>query len=98
MAKRDMNFIKHTRHQVKVHETHMKETKRSNAVRVSKMLFETRVVDAEAQQKEICKTAAKMSPKERLGMFFADHFNGTWLGSGCNWDIATRMGWNRRIL
>ena len=33
----------------------------------------------------------KMSPYERL-LNYAHTMNGTYLGSGCNWDLVTRLG------
>jgi hypothetical protein len=91
MAKKDINFIKHIKPQIKAKERQDKasgyDIKKERAIRA----IEDKYFEETTRQKEICKRAAKMDPYERL-LNFCHTLDGTYLGSGCNWDLVTRWG------
>jgi hypothetical protein len=89
MSKKDINFIRHVKPQIKDKERQMKQQAKNNR-RPSITLRETEI----PHNNSVCKEAAKMGNRERLMNFFAT-MDGTYLGVGCKWDSLTQMGPDR---
>ncbi len=89
MAKRDINYIKFIKPQVKQKENEMKRNSRS--LKYQKIMEINIIHQEEPYENKVCKEAAKMSSRERL-MNYAVTKDPTYLGVGCKWDMLTQMG------
>lgn len=90
MAKRDLNYIKFTRPQIKEKEKQMKGEVSIKQMRKNEIIINTYTVPDDPH-KEVCKEAAKMGNRERV-LNFAVTKDPTYLGVGCKWDLLTQMG------
>ena len=100
MAKKDINFIKHIKKDVKHQEVRDKGysiAARNTEITLQQLHLADSIYESalESSRKETCRLAAKMSPSERLMNYIATR-DGTYLGTGCHWDMLTQMGLNRR--
>jgi|WetSurMetagenome_2_1015567.scaffolds.fasta_scaffold24883_6 hypothetical protein len=95
MTKKDINFIKHIKPIVKARAAQDKE----NSWMSQSMAFRTKLIlehdESKSRKEDTCKRAAKMSPYQRLLYYFGTG-DATYIGSECDWDIATQMGYNQR--
>jgi hypothetical protein len=90
MAKKDLNYIKFIKPQIREKEKQMRSTTLNN--RMMQRIAEINVYHPEHDpQKEVCKAAAKMSSRERL-INYAVTKDPTYLGVGCKWDLLTQWG------
>ena len=99
MVKKDINFIKHIKPQVKARENQDRVNSHRNRMRVYQLnanvdpsLFES---EEDRRQKEVCKEAAVMDNRERL-IYYAGTGNATYLGNDCKWDLLTRLGLRKK--
>jgi hypothetical protein len=90
MAKRDMNYIKFIKPQIKEKEKQMKGEISIKQMRKNEIIINTYTVP-DTQHNEVCKEAAQMSSRERL-MNYAATKDATYLGVGCKWDRLTQIG------
>ena len=89
MSKKDLNYIKFVKPQVKETERKMKGESRDRTV--TQRLAELNDYHSEPEENKVCKEAAKMGARERL-MNYAATGDGTYLGVGCKWDLLTQWG------
>ena len=90
MSKKDLNYIKFVKPQIKEKEKQMKGEVSIKQMRSRDIIINTYTVPNDPH-KEICKEAAKMGARERL-MNYAATGDGTYLGVGCKWDLLTQWG------
>jgi hypothetical protein len=91
MPKRDLNYIRHVRPQIRAKEHSDKADARSLKYNKAVMNVRMYYTNAESEHNRVCKEAAKMGPKERL-MYYAATKDATYLGVGCKWDLLTQWG------
>jgi len=96
MTKKDINYVKHIKKIVKKEEHLAVNQHRLNEFNRMQSLAYTAACERETKHKERCKEAAKMTPYARL-VNYAGTGDATYLGSGCNWDFRTQMGYNQRL-
>lgn len=90
MAKKDLNYIKFIKPQIREKEKQMKGEVSIKKMRTKNIIINTYTVP-DVQHNEVCKEAAKMSSSERL-MNYAATKDATYLGVGCKWDLLTQWG------
>jgi hypothetical protein len=88
MSKKDFNYIKFVKPQVREAERRMQGE--SKSIKRQK-LINLQTVYSEPKENEVCKEAAKMGARERL-MNYAATGDSTYLGVGCKWDLLTQWG------
>jgi hypothetical protein len=91
MAKKDINYIKFIKPQVKQAERDMRYTQRDKVMQHINETFNVTHTEVDTRQETVCKEAAQMGSKERL-MNYAVTKDPTYLGVGCKWDLLTQMG------
>jgi hypothetical protein len=91
VVKKDLNYIRHVRPQVKRQERNDRYYKDTRKIYAAQQELERRIINANAKHAEICKKASCMSIEERLIAYNITK-DGTYLGTGCNWDYITRLG------
>jgi hypothetical protein len=96
MTKKDINYVKHIKKIVKKEEHLAVNQHRWNEYQRMESLAQSAANERETQHTERCKEAAKMTPYARL-VNYAGTGDATYLGSGCDWDIRTRLGYNQRL-
>jgi hypothetical protein len=89
MSKKDLNYIKFVKPQVREAERRMQGE--SNSIKRQKLIDLQTVHCPDPKENEVCKSAAKMGARERL-MNYAATGDGTYLGVGCKWDLLTQWG------
>jgi len=89
MTKKDINYIKFIKPQIKQKENEMKH---SNLIQKPIAVILNNSLPSKTNP--ICKEAATMSARERL-MNYAATGDGTYLGVGCEWDLLTQCGRDR---
>jgi hypothetical protein len=90
MSKKDLNYIKFVKPQVREAERRM-QGKGHNRTVTQKLAELNVACHMEPKENEVCKEAAKMGARERL-MNYAATGDGTYLGVGCKWDLLTQWG------
>jgi hypothetical protein len=97
MSKKDLNYIRLIKHQIKEKEKSDQSAHRYREFhRMESLARADQCVQAEQHDKR-CKEAAVMSNYERLINYAGTH-DATYLGQGCNWDTLTRPGLKKRGL
>lgn len=96
MTKKDINYIKHVRKIIKKEEHQAINQHRQNEYARMESLARSAANERETLHNERCKEAAKMTPYARL-VNYAGTGDATYIGSGCNWDARTQMGYNQRL-
>ena len=96
MTKRDLNYIKVVKKVVKKEETLAGERHRWNNYTRLTSIAVAHEGDRKKEHKERCQEAAKMTPYARL-VFYAGTGDATYIGTGCNWDLRTQLGYNQRL-
>jgi hypothetical protein len=96
MTKRDLNYIKVVKQVVKKEQTSAGYHHRRNEMEIINRLAISHECDHEKEHKERCQEAAKMTPYARL-VYYAGTGDATYLGTGCNWDLRTQLGYNQRL-
>ena len=91
MAKKDINYIKFIKPQVKQTERDMRYTQRDKIMHRINNDLNIKNTDVDNRHNEVCKDAAKMGNGERL-MNYAATKDPTYLGVGCKWDLLTQWG------
>jgi len=90
MAKKDLNYIKFIKPQIREKEKQLKGNITSK--QLQHMGIEINIYHPETDsQQEVCKAAAKMGSRERL-MNYAATKDPTYIGVGCKWDLLTQWG------
>jgi hypothetical protein len=89
MTKKDINYIKFIKPQIKQKENEMKH---SNLIQKPIVVILNNSLPSKTNP--ICKESATMSARERL-MNYAATGDGTYLGVGCEWDLLTQCGRDR---
>lgn len=95
MSKRDINYLKHIKHQIKQQERNDRYEFHNRELRRMTDLAQSVSADRENLHKERCKEAAVMSNYERL-VNYAGTGDATYLGSECNWDLLERLGLKKK--
>jgi len=90
MAKKDINYIKFIKPQIREKEKQLKGQVSINKMRRNEIIINTYTIP-DTHHNEVCQEAAKMSSRERL-MNYAATKDPTYLGVGCKWDLLTQWG------
>jgi cobalamin-dependent methionine synthase I len=96
MTKRDLNYIKVVKQVVKQEQIDVGYQRRRNEMHRIPSIIVAHEGDREKEHKERCQEAAKMTPYARL-VYYAGTGDATYIGSGCNWDLRTQLGYNQRL-
>ena len=91
MVKRDFLYLKHTKNEINRKVREDKEQRLTQKRMAVQIQLEQKWRDDECEHKRLCKEAAKMTPAERVRNYFAT-FKGEYVGSGCSWDLLTKLG------
>jgi hypothetical protein len=96
VTKRDLNYTKVVKQVVKKEKILAGERHRWNEYTKLQSIIVAHEGDREKEHKERCQEAAKMTPYARL-LNYAGTGDATYIGSGCNWDLRTQLGYNQRL-